>query len=177
MLMKTRTHRPSGIGRRSVVFSLIATPVLLMGARPSAVEARGPGLVVTLRPTAMYAEPSVTSVEQALLDAGEEGFLTGAAELVFVQVEFRGMTGWVLASDVTTNGVTGIRLATAVEAAPILDAPTPDAGPLGLIPAGGVAMLTGAEVGGYVAASFNGVGGWVDESLLGLAYDADGTQR
>lgn len=167
----------TGFTRRKVVSRVLAGGLLLAAGTPGDVEARGPGLITALNRTTLYSDPNTDSSPLVSIEAGEEGFLTGSASFVFVQAEFRGTTGWVLAQDVTTNGVYPIRLASAVVTAPILDAPDWDGGELGVIPTGGVAMLTGAEVGKFVAASFNGIGGWVDESLLGLPYDADGTQE
>ena len=40
--------------------------------------------------------------------------------------------------------------------------------------AGGVVLLTGANVGAFVAGSFGGVGGWIAEADLALPMDRDG---
>ena len=153
--------------------------VLLLGsvglAQPGPVAADAPAIATVAYDSPLLAMPSEGADVLAEVPVGTEVILTGSTAIGFLQVTVDDQTGWVAAPSLAISNRIGIPLAEAAGETQILVAPMPGADVLGAIPAGGVAILTGAEVGQYVAASYDGVGGWVAESDLGLPYDADET--
>jgi len=168
--MRSARHRG---GRRGVAlalaFALLA--LLVPGLRGAGAEA--PGLAVVRYDTPLLIAPESESGAIATLSAGDEVVLTGATAIDYVKVDANAGTGWVAADALSVSGRPGIPLAQAENGAPILAAPLPDATVLGEVPPGGVVMINGAQVGVYIAGSYNGIGGWIEEALLGLGFDDD----
>jgi hypothetical protein len=139
--------------------------------------AKAPALATVAAATLLLVAPQADATELRLLEPGDEVELTGGTAVGYLQVRFRGDDGWAAAAALAISGRVGIPLAQAPDGAAILAAPMPDAEVLGTIPAGGVAILTGRQVDGYAAGSFDGVGGWIAEADLTLPMDPDGTER
>lgn len=144
---------------------------------PGTARAEAPALAIVAVDTPLLVAPQADSQVVRNLQAGDEVELTGGTAIGFLGVIFRGDRGWVAASDLAVSGNVGIPLAEAPNGARILAAPMRDAAVLGRVPPGGVVLLTGAHVGNFVAGSYEGVGGWIEESDLSLPYDADGNGR
>lgn len=170
-----------GVGRScrtGLRLALLASVLAAVAIAPSVIRpvpavAEAPGLATVVSDTPLLAEPDPDAAMLTTVAAGSEVVLSGAAALGYLEVTADGRTGWVPAQDLTVGGQAGIPVADADEPTPILAAPVPDAEVLATIPAGGVVILTGANVGGYVAGSYEGTGGWISEVALGMPHDAD----
>lgn len=161
--------------RLTWMVALLAIVALVgQGFAPGIARAEAPALAIVANDTPMLVAPQADSQVVRTLQAGDEVELTGGTAIGFLAVIFRGDRGWVASSDLAVSGNVGIPLAEAANGARILAAPMRDAAVLGRVPGGGVVLLTGAQVGNFVAGSYDGVGGWIEESDLSLPYDADG---
>ena len=159
----------------AVAFSTIAA-FAGSGSAP-VVLAVAPGLATVRYDAPLLGAPDDTAAVLDTVSAGSEVELTGGTATGYVEVIANGATGWMNADVLSVSGRPGISMAVTENGAAIYDAPLPDSGVLGEVPAGGAVILTGANVGIYVAGSFEGVGGWLLESDLDVAYDADGSAR
>ena len=167
--------RPCRSGLR---LALLASILASLGIAPSVIEppsvvAEAPGLATVVSETPLLAAPDPDAAVMAGLAVGSEVVLSGSAALGYLEVTADGRTGWASGQDLSVSGDAGIPVADADESTPILAAPLPDGEVLGTVPAGGVVILTGANVGGYVAGSSEGTGGWISEDALGMPHDAD----
>lgn len=158
-------------GGAALALALALLAVLVQGPQPAGAEA--PGIAVVRYETPLLIAPQAGSDAIATLDAGDEVILTGGTAIGHVNVDTDAGNGWVAADALSVSGRPGIPLAGAESGAPILAAPLPDAPVLGEVPPGGVVMISGAEVGVYISGSYNGIGGWIEEALLGLGFDHD----
>lgn len=162
----------SRLARMSALVVLVAFVVPALW--PNLANAEAPPLATVADETPMLVAPQADAQVVRALRPGDEVELTGGTAIGFLGVIFRGDRGWVAASDLAVSENVGIPLAEAANGARILAAPMRDAAVLGRVPSGGVVLLTGAQVGSFVAGSYDGVGGWIEESDLSLPYDADG---
>ena len=169
--------RPILARHRLRVLAGAAALVAAAGLAPLAALANAPGLATVAVRSPLRAGPLDDAAVRRQLQVGDEVELTGQTALGYLEVEVRGERGWVASSDLAVSDRIGIPLAEAVNGAAIRAAPTPDAEVLDRVPPGGVAILTGAQVGPYVAGSYEGVGGWIAEADLALPFDADGPAR
>lgn len=173
-----------GLGRTWLIGMRIAGAVALTtisaavgpGSAPAAL-AIAPGLATVRYDAPLLASPDNATTVIATLSAGSEVELSGATAPGYVEVTANGQTGWISADALSVSGRPGLGMAVAIDGTSIYAAPLPDAGVLGNVPPGGAVILTGAHVGVYVAASFDGVGGWLLESDLDLPFDEDGSAR
>jgi len=137
---------------------------LILGAflTASAALAHAPALATTTANLALYEAPSTDAPVLAELPVGTEIELTGAAEGDFLEATFDGQLGW---TDV--DGLDGM-----IDTAPVVvdtslrAAPNDDSAILGAVQAGSTVILTGASVDGFLAASFNGNGGWLPANAV-----------
>jgi hypothetical protein len=164
--------RPARLAR--MVTLLVLAAFAAQAFLPGIALAKAPALAIVAADTPLLVAPQADAQVVRTLRAGDEVELTGGTAIGFLAVIFRGDRGWVAASDLAISGNVGIPLAEAPNGARILAAPLRDAAVLGRVPPGGVVLLTGAQVGTFVAGSYEGVGGWIEESDLTLPYDADG---
>ena len=175
-MLRTRTTEPRHWRANTLVLVPLGLLLMVGIAFQSAISwaaAEAPPLAVVASDTPLLAAPDPEAAAMADVAAGTEVVLTGSATPGFLEVTLDGETGWIAAQDLSISNRVGIRLATASADTPILAAPMPDADELGRVPDGGVVILTGANVGSFVAASYEGTGGWVAEADLGLPYDHD----
>ncbi|MDF2712676.1 MAG: hypothetical protein K0R62_8328, partial [Nonomuraea muscovyensis] len=98
----------------------------------------------------------------AELAIGTEIELTGAAEGDFLEVTFEGQRGWTRVDRLEGT----IDTAPVVVDASLLAAPNNDGAILGAVQAGSTVILTGASVDGFLAASFDGTGGWLPANAV-----------
>ncbi len=152
---------------------LVLATIVAQAFAPAIARAEAPALAIVAIDTPLLIAPQADAQVIRSLQAGDQVELTGGTAIGFLAVIFRGDRGWVAASDLAVSGNVGIPLAEATNGARILAAPMRDAAVLGRVPPGGVVLLTGANVGNFVAGSYDGVGGWIEESDLSLPYDAD----
>jgi uncharacterized protein YraI len=141
-----------------VALALILAAVL---ASPVA-HAHAPALATVTADLVLLAAPSPEAAVLALLPAGTEVELTGAAEGGYLELTAQGQSGWAAAAGL--NG--GIATAVIHVEASLYAAPNADGAVLGGVPAGSTVILTGAAVDGFVAASFAGIGGWLPAAAL-----------
>ncbi len=160
--------------RAWAVTLVVLVAMVAQAFAPGIARAEAPPLAMVARDTPLLLAPQGDAGVVRNLRAGDQVELTGGTAIGFLGVIFRGDRGWVAASDLAISGNVGIPLAEAPNGTRILAAPLPDAAVLGEVPPGGVVLLTGAHVGNYVAGSYDGVGGWIEEHELSLPYDADG---
>lgn len=171
---------PAPAARRQswpVVWGLVLALLALVApaSLPPLAVAKSVALATVAVDTPLLVGPDEDAGVEAGLSEGDEVELTGRTAVGFLEVERRGERGWVAASDLALSDRVGIPLAEAAAGAAIRAAPMPDAEVLGSVPAGGVVLLTGANVGAFVAGSFDGVGGWIAEADLALPMDRDGS--
>lgn len=169
-------ERPRGRLARLMLVALFVALIATIGSRSfvQIVLASAPPLARAIQNTPVLEAPQDEARHLALVTAGTEVMLTGSAEIDYVAVEVNGQAGWIAAADLAVSNRPGISLAAAVHDARMLDAPADDGGVLGVVPSGDVVILTGANVGGFVAGSYEGVGGWIAEADIGMPYDNDG---
>ena len=155
-----RLALPTRSDARRQVLALVAGLAILLGSfavAPAAV-AHAPALAVATGDAALLAAPDATAPVVATIADGTEVELTGAAATDFLEVLAGGSRGWVAIGSLDDGR---FATATATLNAPIQAGPRPDAEALGIVPAGGTVILTVAAADGYVAGSFDGVGGWI----------------
>lgn len=177
-LMHASRFRSGGSSRqtwRAVLLAMLLAVVVVGTAvlLPATTLADAPALATVAVETPLLATPNADAAELATLPAGTEVFLDGSAAPGFLAVCVDGRSGWIDARRLSVSNRVGIPLAAATLETPILAAPRQDAAVLGTVPPGGVVILTGANVGAYVAASYEGTGGWIAEADLGMPFDAD----
>lgn len=144
--------------------ALIAVAVLLLtitsGQQDTA--AKAPPLAVALVDTHVYATPDVFGPSLGIMPGGLQVELTGEAAPGFIAVYYAGEVVWVPAHFLSVSDRPGIDTAVALVDTALLEAPRPEAGVVTEVPEGAAVILTGASVGGYDAASYDGAGGWLD---------------
>ena len=144
----------------ALAIALILILVVLL-ASPAAL-AHGPGLATTTTTVTLHEAPGGDTPVLAELPAGTEIELTGAAERDFLEATFDGQLGWVRVDSL--DGM--IDTALVVLDASLRAAPNNDGAILGAVQAGSTVILTGAAVDGFLAASFDGTGGWLPANAL-----------
>ena len=150
-------------GVRSVRTLAVALAVILaVVLGTSAALAKAPALVTTTADLALLGAPSAEASILAVLPAGTELELTGAANGEFLEVSSADQLGWAAADGF--DG--GIDTAPVVLDASLRAAPLEDGEILGAVQAGSTVILTGASVDGFVAASFDGTGGWLPATAI-----------
>lgn len=149
-------------------FVSVALLVLLIAGAvstiaPATAGARAPGIAVAEFDQPLLQTPNPASDVLLELAAGSEMELTGSAAGSYVQVLAGDVIGWV---DVNLIHAGQITTATTNAVTPITAEPN-DAGQLlTIVPAGNTVILTGAQVDAYLAASYEGVGGWLPEANI-----------
>jgi hypothetical protein len=128
--------------------------------------AKAPPHATTLISATARVEPSESAQAAGTIPAGTEVELTGHAAPGFLSVYYDGQVVWVPGQDLTLGGHPGIETADAARDTPLRLAPTPDGEVVGIVPAGETVILTGAQIDGYLAGSYNGTGGWLDANDL-----------
>ena len=151
---------------RLALFTGLALLLATLTARPSDVSAKAPPLATTVLEVGALAAPDFDAAVVAVLPADAEVELTGNATPGFLGVLYDGQEVFVPAQYLSLGTRPGIDTATTVEDAPLLEAPLRDADVHLTIPEGQTVILTGATVDGYEAASYDGVGGWLDGRSL-----------
>lgn len=129
-------------------------------------HAKAPPIANTVLEVAALATPEIGATEVAVIPQGTEIELSGEAAPGFLAVYYDGQVVWVPAQYLTLGVRPGIDTAVAVEDTPLLDAPMPEATVLEAVLEGQAVILSGASVGGYDAASYDGTGGWIRERAL-----------
>jgi len=158
-------------GGATLLFVLLLALVGMVG--PAFAAADAPALATVSAETPLLAAPAEDAPVLATVAAGTEVILTGSAAIGYLEATVDGETGWIAAQSLSVSGRDGVDLTVASEETAIRAAPVADGPVLATVPAGGVVILTGADVGPYVAGSYEGTGGWIAEADLGLPYDAD----
>jgi uncharacterized protein YraI len=130
-------------------------------ASPAAL-AHGPALATTTTTVTLHVAPGGNTPVLAELLAGTEVELTGAAEGEFLEVASGGQLGWVRVDSLAGE----IDTALLVSDASLRAAPNNDGAILGAVQAGSTVILTGASVDGFLAASFDGTGGWLPATAV-----------
>jgi hypothetical protein len=124
--------------------------------------AHAPAMVTASSDVPLLAAPSDDASVLAVLPAGSEVELTGEADGDYLEISSEGQTGWA--------GVDSfdrwLDTASVTADATLLAAPTADGEVLGAVQAGSTVILTGASVDGFLAASFDGSGGWLPASAV-----------
>lgn len=149
--------------------ALLAALAMLLaatGSPPLGALAEAPPLATTVLPVNAFAAPDYGAAVVATLPADAEVELTGSVAPGFLGVLYDGQEVFVPAQYLTLGTRPGIDTAVTTEDAPLLDAPLRDANIRLTIPEGQTVILTGAAVDGYVAASYDGTGGWIDRRGL-----------
>jgi hypothetical protein len=142
----------------AIVLAVILGALL---AAPAAL-AHAPALATTTANIALYEAPSAEAPVLAELPAGTEIELTGAAEGAFLEATFDGQLGWTPVDRLDGTFDT----APVVVDASLRAAPNNDGAILGAVQAGSTVILTGASVDGFLAASFDGTGGWLPANAV-----------
>ena len=153
-----------GASRWRPLRALAIVVALILGAllaAPAAL-AHAPALATTTATVALYEAPSADAPVLAELPAGTEIELTGAAEGEFLEATFDGQLGWTRVDRL--DGM--IDTAPVVVDASLRAAPNNDGAILGAVQAGSTVILTGASVDGFLAASFDGTGGWLPANAV-----------
>jgi hypothetical protein len=129
-------------------------------------SAKAPPLATAVLGAEALVAPDYGAAPVAAIPQGAEVELTGEAAPGFLGVYYDGQTAWVPAQYLSLGDRPGIDTGVTVADTPLLDAPVPDASVRETILEGQAVILTGASVGGYDAASYDGAGGWIDERDL-----------
>lgn len=159
---------PSGLGPVGgrLVLAVIWAVALLAPFAPN-VGAEAPPLAIAMTDIELRLGPGRNYPVLATIPAGAEVVLTGKADAEFVGVIFEPYRGWAEAAYLDAGHRTkGIILATATTDVALRAAPYPDGEMLQVVPAGARLIITGAVVGDYIAASYDGIGGWVHRDYL-----------
>jgi hypothetical protein len=153
-----------GTSRWRPLRALAIVLALILGAllgAPAAL-AHAPALATTTADVALYEAPSADAPVLAELPAGTEIELTGAAEGDFLEATFDDQRGWTRVDSL--DGM--LDTAPVVADASLRAAPNNEGAILGAVQAGSTVILTGASVDGFLAASFDGTGGWLPASAV-----------
>lgn len=148
--------------RRSIVVGLVACSCLLGQGLGHDASAKAPPHATTVVTTGVFATPDWTSDQIGTIQPGAELQLTGNAAPGFLGVIYGEGEAWVPSTNLTTGVRPGVETAMALVDAPLLEAPYRDSGIVSYVPEGESVILTGASVDGYYAASYNGMGGWIN---------------
>jgi uncharacterized protein YraI len=125
--------------------------------------AHAPALATTLSDLAVRATPSGDAAVVVELPAGTTVELTGSAAGDFLEIVVDGAQGWVGVEQVDAGG---LDTAAVITDAVLRAEPSTGGAILRDVPAGGTVLLTGAAVDGYLAAAFEGTGGWLAANAL-----------
>jgi uncharacterized protein YraI len=140
----------------------------LLASAPG-IGAEAPALAIALTEVELRVGPGDHYPVLTVLPAGTETVLTGMAEDGYVQVTYGQDTGWAAAVHLDAGHRTnGLRLAMATVDVAMYTEPMPEGQVRQIVPAGGWLIVTGAVVGDYTAASYNGLGGWVESAALAV---------
>ena len=150
-------------GRQAVALVIGAVLLLAALATAPATLAHAPALAVATVDAPLLAAPTADAAVVGTIPGGTEVELTGVAAGDYLEIFTGGSQGWVVV-DLLDDG--RLDTATASLDTPMRAAAHADAEVLGVVPSGGTVILTGAAVDGYVAASFDGIGGWVEAQAL-----------
>ena len=156
--------RGGGTAARRPLAALAAALAILLGAvigGPVAL-AHAPALATAAVDVSLHAAPSEEAAVLAVVPAGSEMELTGAAEGAYLEVAADGRLGWA-GADLLDDGIVTATLAVAFD---LRAAPSADGEIVAAVPAGGTVILTGAAVDGFLAASFAGSGGWLPAAAV-----------
>ena len=150
-------------GRQAVALVLGVALLLAALATAPAALAHAPALAVATVDASLLAAPAADAPVVGTIPGGTEVELTGVAAGDYLEILAGGRQGWVV-----VNLLDDGRLDTATASldTPVRAAPQVDAEVLGVVPPGGTVILTGAAADGYLAASFDGIGGWVEAQAL-----------
>ena len=148
--------------RQVALVLLLGTGCLLLLALAPLADAKAPPHATTTVETGVFATPDWSGYQIGSVDAGTELELTGVAAPGFLGVIYGDSEGWIPSMHLSTGTRPGIGDATAIMETVLTDAPLRDSGIVSYIPEGESVILTGAIVDGYYAASYNGLGGWVN---------------
>jgi hypothetical protein len=129
-------------------------------------SAKAPPLATMVLAAEALATPDYGATPVAVIPHGAEVELTGEAAPGFLGLYYDGQAVWVPAQYLSLGDRPGIDTALTFVDSPLLDAPMRDASVLEFILEGEAVILTGANVDGYDAASYDGAGGWIDERDL-----------
>jgi uncharacterized protein YraI len=153
----TRAARHS----RFALVAALAVLVAIFSAVPALAHA--PALVTATATTTLLAAPAADAPVLATVPTGTEVELTGHAAGDYLEILTGDNQGWI-----AIQAVDGGRLHTAIVPADaaLLAGPGPSAAVVATVPANSTVILTGATVDGYLAASFNGAGGWIAGAAL-----------
>ncbi len=156
---------PARLRARVVAPAILAGMLVLASAWTSyrTAEAHAPGIATAEIDLVVREAPAADGAIVSELAAGSEMELTGDASGEYVEVATGGLAGWV---DVSTIRAGQIQTATATVLTEITDAPDVDGRLLMVVPAGETVILTGAAVDQYLAASYDGTGGWLPAANL-----------
>ena len=145
---------------RTVAIAVALILAAVLGG--TAALAHAPAMVTASRDVPLLSAPSDDASVLTVLPAGSEVELTGEADGDFLEISTEGQTGWA--------GVNSfdrwLDTASVIADASLFAAPTADGEVLGAVPAGSTVILTGASVDGFLAASFDGSGGWLPASAV-----------
>lgn len=161
-----RWPRPVPLRPLHSAAALVALALALLGSllfAPSA-AAHAPALVTVVADAELRSEPSGDAAVLGTVGLGETVELTGAAAVGYLHVASGAEAGWV-----PENAVDAGLLATGavVSEAMLRAEPRGDAPGRRLVPSGSAVLLTGAAVDGFLAASFEGTGGWLPADAIG----------
>jgi len=145
---------------RTVAMALALILWALLGGPPALAHA--PAMVTTSRDVPLRAAPSDEAEVLVLLPTGAEVELTGAADGDFLEVSSADQIGWARVNSFENS----LDTAPVVVDASLRAEPTPEGRVLGAVQAGSTVILTGASVDGFLAASFDGTGGWLPASAV-----------
>ncbi len=167
--MATRFVRPIrslARGRRSLCALALAPLTAALAPIVDSVSANAPPLATTLLPIEALATPDHDAALTATIPQAVEGELTGKTAPGFLGVYYDDQSVWVPAQYLSLGVRPGIDTGLTIADTSLLDAPMRDASVLEIVLEGQTAILTGANVEGYDAAAYDGVGGWIDERDL-----------
>lgn len=152
--------------------ALVLAIALLLVSAPG-LRAEAPAQAIAQTETELRVGPGDHYPVIAIIPSGAETFLTGLASDGYVQVTYQQSTGWAIAAHLDAgHQLGGIRLATATFDVAMRTEPSPEGQIRQIVPAGGCLIVTGAVVGDYTAASYNGLGGWVETVALEMIESA-----
>ena len=138
----------------AVIVTLLLVPTAL---------AHAPALATATSDVLLHATPDLAAPVLGVVPVGETVELTGAASGGFLEVNVRAQVGWVEAACLDDGIATAVVSSDAV----LRLGPNPTAETVRAVPAGSTVILTGAQVDNFLAASFDGSGGWIESEALG----------
>ena len=159
-------HSLERAGLRPLCALAVALIVGVIGPVRHDASAKAPPLATAVLGTEALAAPDYEAAPVAVIPQGTEVELTGDVAPGFLGVYYDGEAVWVPAQYLSLGDRPDIDTGVTVADSPLLDAPMRDASVLEFILEGEAVILTGANVDGYDAASYDGAGGWIDERDL-----------